>query len=70
VRFRIAIVIALDIAGILLTSQRSLADFDTSRFHKVFLEDGLAVLMPATIFAVLIFMIMFGTGKGPVIHDR
>lgn len=53
------IVVGLDVLGIFLTSQATVSDFDTSLVHKLFVENGMAILVPATIFGTLIFLIMF-----------
>jgi hypothetical protein len=55
--YRLAIVVALDTAGILLSSFTKVADFNTSIVHKIALEDGFAILIPATIFYGLIFVV-------------
>jgi hypothetical protein len=44
--------------AIFQTSRATISDFDTSLLHKLF-EDGVAILIPATIFGALIFLVMF-----------
>jgi hypothetical protein len=56
---RILIVACLAALGILLTSQAGVSDFNTSLLHKLSVEDGMAILVPATIFTTLIFLVMF-----------
>ncbi len=50
---------------VLLTSQSSLSEFNTSFAHKLFLEDGAAIVVPATAFAAIIVAVMFGTTRLP-----
>jgi hypothetical protein len=54
---RLVVVGALDIAGIHFTSCAKVADFNTSIVHKIALEDGFAIVIPATIFYGLIFLV-------------
>jgi hypothetical protein len=55
---RLVVIGAIDIAGILLSSRDSVADFNTSIIHKLSLEDGFAiVLIPSSVFYALIFLV-------------
>jgi hypothetical protein len=56
---RILIVVAVDFLGVLLSSQATVAEFNTSVLHKLFVEDGLAMLLPATVFVAMIFPTIF-----------
>jgi hypothetical protein len=55
---RLLIVVGLTALAIFQTSQVTSSGFDTSLLHKL-LEDGIAILIPATIFGALIFLVMF-----------
>jgi hypothetical protein len=56
---RIAIVMCLSVLGVWLTSRAPLADFNMSLTHKLCVEDGVAMLLPATMFSALIFLVVF-----------
>lgn len=56
---RILIVICVDALAVLLTSRAAVSDFNMTLMHKFAVEDGTAVLVPATIFVVLIFLVLF-----------
>jgi hypothetical protein len=62
---RFLVLIPFDIICILLTSQSNLSEFNTSFAHKLFLEDGAAIVVPATLFAAIIVLVMLGTTRPP-----
>jgi hypothetical protein len=66
--YPLVVVGALDIVGIHLSSWAKVADFNTSIVHKIALEDGFALLIPATIFYSLIFLV--GVCLSKVEHRR
>lgn len=56
---RLLILIGVDALGVLLTSRAAVSDFNVNLMHKLSVEDGIAILFPATIFAALIFLVLF-----------
>lgn len=56
---RIFILMGVDALAVLLTSRAAVSGFRVSLMHKLAVEDGTAILLPATIFMVLIFLVMF-----------
>ena len=56
---RILIMMCVDALAVLLTSWATVPDFNITLMHKLAVEDGTAILLPATLFAVLIFLVMF-----------
>jgi hypothetical protein len=67
---RFLVLIPFGVICILLTSQSNLSDFNTSIAHKLFLEDGAAIVVPATAFAAIIAAVMFGTTRLPSNSDQ
>lgn len=63
--WRFLILIPFDVICVLLTARSSLSDFNTSFAHKLFLENGAAIVVPATAFAAIIVAVMFGTTRLP-----
>jgi hypothetical protein len=55
---RLLIVVGVAALALFQTSQATVSRFNTSLLHKLF-EDGIAILIPATIFGALIFLVMF-----------
>jgi len=66
---QIAIMSAVSIACILLTAQRSPQHFPTSLLRKLFLEDGMVLVVPATLSFAMISLIMLAVGR-PVAADN
>jgi hypothetical protein len=55
--YRLVVILAIDVVGVLLCSYFKVADFNTSIVHQLSLEDGFAVIIPATVFYSLIFLV-------------
>jgi hypothetical protein len=60
---RLIVLGVLDFAGIHLSSAAKLADFNESIFHKLSLEDGFVILIPASIFYCLVFLVAVGLSR-------
>ena len=56
---RFLLIAAFDLVGLHLSSRAAISDFNISLTHKLFLEDGFSVLLPATIFYALTSLVMF-----------
>jgi hypothetical protein len=54
---QILIVVGVNALGLLLTSRAAVSDFNVTLMHKLSVEDGIAVLLRATI--AMIFLVAF-----------